>query len=204
MKVPTTLAPASSSHTMVGIIAITEYYQFLVDKGLLPASAIHYPPANGWPQLTDNYLTPLGKTPAVNRLIRHLPFVEYGDVETYNIYYHTVAVDYRTGDGISYGDFHNLEEDLGVDIPPYVLIYAKPARASGRCWMCFDTKRNTMTLFDFEYKLNRVGLGEVENLLEKDSVDGREKHCLIETYELDDFFERVKNVLAQDGNGSFL
>ncbi|OJD20626.1 hypothetical protein ACJ73_08037 [Blastomyces percursus] len=155
MKVPATSAPASSSHTIVegvvyihtegnqspgnsqrqAIIAITKYYQFLVDKGLLPASAIHYPPANGWPQLTDNYFTPLGKTPAVNRLIRHLPFVEYGDVETYNIYYHTVAVDYRTGDGISYGDFHNLEEDLGVDIPPHVLIYAKPARASGRCWM---------------------------------------------------------------------
>ncbi|PGH01142.1 hypothetical protein AJ79_08013 [Helicocarpus griseus UAMH5409] len=186
--------PSYSQERTVAII--TEYYQFLVDRGLLPASAIHYPPVRGWPRLTDNYLAPLGKTSAVNSLIRHLPFVEYGDLETFKMYHRTAAVDYRTGDGVNYGDFHRLQEDLGIDIPSHVLIYAKPAREADKRWICFDTKKNMMTLFDFQYEPSHVSLGEIEDDLEKNF---REGGSLIETYEVGDFFERMKGVLSEGG-----
>ena len=61
---------------------LTSYYKLIVDL-YLPAARVKYPPAGGWPQLTNDFLAPLDKNDIVADLIRHLPYVarEKEDIE---------------------------------------------------------------------------------------------------------------------------
>ncbi|PGH29265.1 hypothetical protein GX50_07980 [[Emmonsia] crescens] len=178
------------------VAVITEYYDFLVDRGFLPASAVLYPPAGGWPELPEDSLAMLGRTPAVNDLIRHLPFVKYRNIGGFEIYWLTTAVDYRTGTGVNGEDFHRLQQNFGINLEPSVMIYAMPAGQDG-CWICFDIENNTMILLDFNHGLNSVSLGEIRNSQEEDWSE-EEGCCLIEIYKLHDFFERMKRVFRPD------
>ncbi|PGH12581.1 hypothetical protein AJ79_04202 [Helicocarpus griseus UAMH5409] len=80
------------------IAAITSFYRFLT-KVHLPDSALKIPSEGGWPELTDEYLSFMGKTPTVTDLIRHMPFIDSNQEKPYMIHYRTVAVDF-TGDSI--------------------------------------------------------------------------------------------------------
>ncbi|EER42739.1 conserved hypothetical protein [Histoplasma capsulatum var. duboisii H88] len=178
------------------VSVITEYYDFLVDRGLLPASAILRPPAGGWPELPEDSLSSLGRTPAVNDLIRHLPFVKYRNIGGFEIYWLTIAVDYRTGAGVNGEDIYNLQESFGINLAPSVMVYAMPAAEYG-CWICFDVENNTMILLDLNYGLSPVSLGEVPDHRE-DWPEEEEGCCLMEIYTLCDFFERMKGIFRRN------
>ncbi|EDN07656.1 hypothetical protein I7I51_04434 [Histoplasma capsulatum] len=177
------------------IAVITEYYDFLVDRGLLPASAILRPPADGWPELPEDSLSRLGRTPAVNDLIRHLPFVKYRNIGGFEIYWLTTAVDYRTVAGVNGEDIHNLQESFGINLAPSVMVYAMPAAEYG-CWIYFDVENNTMILLDLNYGLSPVSLGEVPN--HREDWPEEEGCCLMEIYTLRDFFERMKGIFRRN------
>lgn len=56
------------------IAAVRDYYQFLADM-FLPEDFIEEPPAEGWPSITKERVTRLGKNDEVFELMRHLPYL---------------------------------------------------------------------------------------------------------------------------------
>lgn len=56
------------------IAAVRDYYHFLVDM-FLPENFVHEPPAEGWPTITKERVTELGKNDEVYELMRRLPYI---------------------------------------------------------------------------------------------------------------------------------
>lgn len=56
------------------IAAFRSYYRFLT-KVFIDESWILEPPAGGWPNITEENMARLGKTPAAVSLLRHLPYI---------------------------------------------------------------------------------------------------------------------------------
>jgi hypothetical protein len=73
------LSEISYSHE-AAVAAITDYFDFLA-KMYLDESAIFRPPEGGWPEITPDRLSDLGKTDEVIMLLRHIPYLRGGMAE---------------------------------------------------------------------------------------------------------------------------
>ncbi|KAI1390260.1 uncharacterized protein F4822DRAFT_401363 [Hypoxylon trugodes] len=67
------------------IAVIRDFYQFLT-KLYLPESAIVEPPPEGWPTITKEKFSPLGKSDEVIELLRHLPYIREPPDDKYRLY----------------------------------------------------------------------------------------------------------------------
>ncbi|KAI8299822.1 hypothetical protein K4K59_001914 [Colletotrichum sp. SAR11_240] len=62
------------------VAAIKSYYEF-IDRMHPNETALEYPPANGWPQITQESFASLGKTHDVIELLRHIPYFADDEIE---------------------------------------------------------------------------------------------------------------------------
>jgi hypothetical protein len=76
---------------------ITDFYNFLT-KFYIPASAIKYPPPDGWPNITPEVTKDCRKSPVVIDLIKHLPYIDDGESEGFVTYIHykSEVINYST------------------------------------------------------------------------------------------------------------
>ncbi|CAL8579650.1 hypothetical protein XPA_005384 [Xanthoria parietina] len=138
-----TTMPYSHSDT---IEAFTKFYAFLTTLPYIPASALQHPPPNGWPSITDDAFSPLGKTPEVLHLLRHLPYLE--DVD-WNIAYDTKVTAYNSGrarDCLQQGqslEVHGLKPFHIDDIPPHAVTLTNGSNYGS--WLICNTIDGTLT-----------------------------------------------------------
>jgi hypothetical protein len=97
------------------VAEINSFYRFLT-KLYIPSEAIIYPPPRGWPEITTDEFSFLGKTDKAIDLVRHLPFIspiheKDVDLRIYELWPQTVPVHYiwerfygnHDGKGMRYG-----------------------------------------------------------------------------------------------------
>ncbi|KAK8043402.1 hypothetical protein PG993_005832 [Apiospora rasikravindrae] len=132
--------------------AVRSFYVFLATLPRLSAEDIVNPPEEGWLDLTDDYLAPLGKSPAVRDLLRHLPYIRSNGEGNSQVAPMTDAVDY--GDSATRWTFNrglidgNLAPCGAGQVPPHVAVLTSGARYGS--WLLLDTAAGkTGTVTDF-------------------------------------------------------
>jgi hypothetical protein len=154
----TSEAPGYSRDAVVAEIA--SFYEFLASL-YIPSEAFIYPPPGGWPEITPQSLSCLGKTATAIDLIRHLPFIspiyEKGfDLRIYELWTQTSAVHYISErffdghDGVGPTIESSVPEDWQSIIPPHVVTLAVPNSGRDGEWAFLDTERGTITICDFQ------------------------------------------------------
>jgi hypothetical protein len=76
--------------------ALRDFYGFLARLPWLEPSDILEPPAQGWPNISNDNFAPLHKNSAVIELLKHLPYLRMdGSFERYALAWSTYPCDYR-------------------------------------------------------------------------------------------------------------
>ncbi|KAJ4339558.1 hypothetical protein N0V95_007748 [Ascochyta clinopodiicola] len=90
------MPPITPRYTRDEIVTIiTDFYTFLT-RLHIPASALKYPPVEGWPNITPETTKGFNKSPLVIDVIKHLPYIDEahaGDMVT-NIHYKCNVIDW--------------------------------------------------------------------------------------------------------------
>ncbi|KLJ08150.1 hypothetical protein EMPG_16408 [Blastomyces silverae] len=131
------------------VLLVTQHYQLLEEKKIVPKSVVAYPPQSGWSEFPKN----LPRGSAVQTLIRKLPYVKYRDTGGYEVYPSAIAIDYRSGTGVN-GEAIDTFCSAFNDVD---LVYAMPARPNGS-WVCFKLDGSLVILFDFDSQRNSTKL----------------------------------------------
>jgi len=153
-----TEAPGYSRDEVVA--EITSFYQFLVTL-YIPSEAIIYPPPGGWPEITSQRLSVLGKNDTAIDFIRHLPFIspiyEKGcDLGIYELWPQTAAVHYISErflnghNGVGPTFERSVPYDWQTIIPPHVVTLAVPNSGRDGDWAFLDTEKGTISICDFQ------------------------------------------------------
>lgn len=132
------------------VAAVTSFYKFLVNTHI-PASALKWPPQDGWPELTDEWLSFMDKDATVMDLIRHLPYIQPNEDNMPQIYPYSKPIDF-TGEELRDFRFHGVAEpqvDYGYKVGKSVLTLSAAEGRVGSYFMV-DTKRGTISLVDYE------------------------------------------------------
>jgi len=140
---------------------LTAFYKFLVNTHI-PDSALKLPPEGGWPELTDEWLSFMGKDSTVNDLIRHLPYIGWDRPgERFPLYPDTFPIDF-TGN-VLHCDPNRYEvdslEDVGIGVGKSVLTLANCIGRIGYCFL-LDTKRGTITKVDAQQPTDPTDLSQ--------------------------------------------
>jgi hypothetical protein len=124
------------------VATVTAFYEFLTRLPRLPVSQIRRAPAEGWPELSGAYLAPLGKSPAVLDLLRHLPYIANDGNGCAQIAPWTQVISYseRTVKWVfDTGKVKGLLEPVGAGtIPDHVAVLTEGGRYGS--WLLLDTK----------------------------------------------------------------
>lgn len=138
------------------VAALSSHYEFLC-RIHPPSTVIKYPPPDGWPEITPEYLAFLNKTDTVVDLIRHLPLIQRDKRDDpYQIYEETAAVDCT---GKLFHDSTTLRPpDPGIceplpeisTVPSHVLTLATTRGGRDGHFVLVDTSRGTITICDFQ------------------------------------------------------
>ena len=132
------------------VTAFHSFYNFLttLPSDITPASIL-LPPVRGWPSLTPQYLSSLGKDPTVINLLQHLPYIaaNNGMLGSTKIAYQTDAIDFRSPAKcrtIERGNIEGLLEPPDVGgIPEWVVCLSCGGRDAS--WLLLDTQEGTIT-----------------------------------------------------------
>ena len=131
------------------IAAISKFYAFLTTLPYIPSSALVYPPPTGWPSIDDDVFAPLGKTPEVLNLLRHLPYFEGGE---WRITHDTTVLPYHApevGDLLKNG---GSMENAGLkpfdsdEIAPHA-VYLTGGGDIYATWLICDTVEGNYSVF---------------------------------------------------------
>jgi hypothetical protein len=78
------------------ISALSEYHKALSKLPYVEEVDILCPPPSGWPNITKENFSPLGKTDEVIDLLKRLPYLrgDDGGGEGYAVYFGTFVIDY--------------------------------------------------------------------------------------------------------------
>jgi hypothetical protein len=85
-------APVYDQHKT--IVGLTDFYHFLSTLPYIEPSAVLTPPPTGWPNITRENLSELGKNDEVINLLKHLPYIDLSRHQ-YVIAPETQPTDYR-------------------------------------------------------------------------------------------------------------
>lgn len=122
--------------------AVCDFYTFLSTLPRLSADDILDPPEEGWHDLTDEYLAPLGKNTAVRSLLRHLPVIRNDDQGNDQIAPMTTAIRYDgsvTRWALDRGLIDGNLVPFGAGlVPPHVAVLTSGSRYGS--WLLLDTK----------------------------------------------------------------
>ena len=133
------------------VTSLTSFYKFLTYTHI-PESALKLPPEGGWPELTDEWLSFINKSSAVNDLIRHLPYIEHSRGNPYEICRRSYPIDFMGGEIREFrsrGVAEPQESASLAKVPENVLtISIAPGREGS--YLMVDTKRGTITVMDGE------------------------------------------------------
>jgi hypothetical protein len=132
------------------VAAVTSFYKFLINTHI-PASALKLPPQDGWPELTDEWLSFMDKDATVKDLIRHLPYLQSSRDGKHQIYPYSNPVDF-TGEDLKDIPEHGVAEpqvDYGYKVGKCVLTISAAEGRVGSYFMV-DTERGTVSLVDYE------------------------------------------------------
>lgn len=133
--------PAYSREATVA--AIHDFYLFLTRLPGLNPSDIISAPESGFPELTDAFLSKLGKNSLVNDLIRHLPYIAGNN----KIAPETSAIQYNGPDTLWSLDRNIILGTLtpygAGTIPPHVAVLTEAGRYGS--WLLLDTVEGTVT-----------------------------------------------------------
>ena len=136
------------------VAAFHSYYSFLttLPSDITTESILTPPPsAHGWPTLTSQYLSPLGKNSTVLTLLQHLPYIadDNASVGSTQIAYQTNAIDFRgvfVRWCVENGKIEGLMEPWGAGvIPEWVVSLSSGGRDAS--WMLLDPQKGTITDF---------------------------------------------------------
>ncbi len=148
------------------VAAVRDFYNFLSRIPRWTAADFWDAPPGGWRELTDEALAPLGKTAAVNDLLRHLPYVmpvrEPGDDidedgisgagssgDKMCVAPETQAIDYPhryTLDALAEGSIDGIVSPYGAgSIPAHVAVLTSGHKHGS--WLLVDTQEGTATDF---------------------------------------------------------
>ncbi|KAI4195797.1 MAG: hypothetical protein LQ350_006991 [Teloschistes chrysophthalmus] len=128
------------------IEAFKSFYAFLTSLPYIPTSVLQHAPSTCWPSITIDAFAPLGKTPEVLELLRHLLYI--GDHD-WNIAYDTKVIRYNEGwvkDFLEQGEpleYQSLKPFYCDNIPAHVI----PLTSGGNygSWLMCDTIEGTIT-----------------------------------------------------------
>lgn len=138
---------------------LTSFYEFLTTAHV-PRSSVKYPPAGdaGWPEITKERFSWLGKTDTVLDLMKHLPYVYRKDMfEAHEVYPFTACVDYpgpylaermaeATSKGDPVDDFSINPDHDYIEIPDFMLVIASDRSSKNGCFWLLNTRNGTITL----------------------------------------------------------
>ena len=145
----------------------------------LPSEFLRIPPPEGWSYITPERYAWLKKTPTVIDLMRHLPYISREENDGHQIYPMTAAVDYEGEQvrrnmrfaeefGKKSPDLDSIEPDpttyeKDTSIPEYMLVLASETCGADGFWWLLDTRRGTITLYDWGGQPQLQGKGTIEN-----------------------------------------
>ncbi|CAL5869916.1 uncharacterized protein PFLUO_LOCUS4149, partial [Penicillium psychrofluorescens] len=132
------------------VAAVTSFYKFLINTHI-PSSALKLPPQDGWPKLTDEWLSFMEKSATVRDLIRHLPYLQPGEDGAHQIYPYSNPIDFM-GEDLEDIPEHGVAEpqiDCGYKVGKGILTISAATGRVGSYFMV-DTERGTISLVDYE------------------------------------------------------
>ncbi|KAK8040828.1 hypothetical protein PG994_013835 [Apiospora phragmitis] len=131
------------------ITAVRSFYHFLATLPRLSTEDIVNPLNEGWPDLTDAYIAPLGKNAAVCDLLRHLPYIRSNGQGNDQVVLMTRATNYY--DSATRWTFDrglvdgNLAPYGAGTVPPHLAVLtsgsrSEPARDNPDAWRAYHTR----------------------------------------------------------------
>lgn len=126
--------------------AVQKYYNFLVQElEAIPADCVEYPPEEGWPNISQESLAGLQKTPQVVDVLRHLPYIKYREGFNVKIAFATEALDYRSAK-IAIGERYKWIPHGDTDFPPHIVVLtADDAAGSYGSQVLLDTEKSELS-----------------------------------------------------------
>jgi hypothetical protein len=142
------MAAQSSPYSRdAAIAAIHDFYLFLTRLPSLSASDIKSAPPSGWPELTGSFLSEMGKTEAVNDLIRHLPYITSDGGGNAQVAPETSVIRWNGADvrwSVEKGAVQGTLSPIGAgDVPAHVCVLTEAGRYGS--WLLLDTEAGTVT-----------------------------------------------------------
>ncbi|KAJ9156782.1 hypothetical protein NKR19_g4209 [Coniochaeta hoffmannii] len=167
------------------VASIQDFYLFLTRLPCLSPSDIKSAPPPGWPELTDSFLGALGKTPVVNDLIRHLPYISSDGESNVQIAPETSVIRWDGPDvrwSVEKGAVQGTLSPFGAgDVPAHVCVLTEAGRYGS--WLMLDTEAGTITDYIQFEKPERQTPG----------VDSPDHWRAYRTLPLAEFFEEWKD-----------
>ena len=140
----------SESLTKAITNALGRYYRLLIEFEYLPASAVVFPPAEGWKRdgTALAHLERLGKTREALQLLSHLPYITHTQ---YEINYETEAIDWQSQlKGAAIGEHGQNLSQAGLEPPnenlPGDVVCLTNGRTYG-CWLMLDVRTGRVTSY---------------------------------------------------------
>jgi hypothetical protein len=122
------------------ITGLTDFYSFLSTLPYVKPSAVLTPPTNGWPNITRENFSQLGKNDEVINLLKHLPYIDLTGHQ-YMIAPETQPTDYR-GEGFQHdvtkGSIGKCTPLGDVEFPEWVINLTHGSRDG--TYVMLDTK----------------------------------------------------------------
>jgi hypothetical protein len=167
------------------IALVQDFYLFLTRLPRLSPSDIKSAPPSGWPELADSFLGALGKTPVVNELIRHLPYISTDGQGNAQIAPETSVIRWDGPDvrwSVKKGAVPGTLSPFGAgDVPAHVCVLTEAGRYGS--WLLLDTEAKAGTVTDY------IQLEKPER--ETPGVDSPDHWRAYRTLPLADFLERT-------------
>jgi len=141
------------------ISAVQDFYHFLIELPYIQPSQILSPPLNGWPNITQELLSPMNKTPEVIHFLAHLPYIhvptehqrwepskEWAQVvpSTHLINYHGEGVRAMMAKGEKFNEAFDCVEPVWFK-PPAHVVSLTTGKKNGE-WMLLDTSDGKLLL----------------------------------------------------------
>ncbi|KAI1420348.1 hypothetical protein F5Y12DRAFT_773669 [Xylaria sp. FL1777] len=169
------------------VAAIRDYYQFITSL-YLPETFIIEPPEGGWPSITQESMSDLGKTEEVIALLRHLPYI-YDAQEAHGAA-NCVFADW-SAEHLRYEDARILTEGSDYEsVPPHIVGLTCGGRDNPVYLL--DTKFGVVYWLDCPGSL-LLEPTRPQVFIEEDKPEEEVWRGNAGTWEIKDFFELLKD-----------